>query len=362
MTFLLLLLQVARATFFTSPYSADEVRNKQAVLETDRGTIVIQLLPEVAPNHVGHFIKLAREGAYAGTTFHRVIRYGIIQGGDPLSKDPAKSQAYGTGGLGKIRAEFNAERHTAGAVSAVLVPNQKDSAGDQFFICASDQLALDGQYTVFGRVVEGLEVVQEISAVDADANGRPASRIVITRVTIRDARPPAPPPFTTETPADLAAYRVVLDTTMGEIEMEFLADVAPGHVRRVLQLSAAGAYDGVGVHRVVKGFVIQTGAMAYRAAPLTLAQQKLTEPLPPEFSATPNAPGLISMARGDDPASATTSFFICVGDCKALDGQYTAFARVSRGMDVVRAIEAVEVTGEAPRAPIAITRARVVKR
>ena len=138
-----------------------------------RGTFVIQLLPEAAPNHVGHFMKLARDGAYSGTIFHRVIRYGIIQGGDPWSKDPARAADYGKGGLNELKAEISPEKHTAGAVAAVLTPGNRDSAGAQFFICATDQPTLDGQYTVFGRVVEGLEVVQQITAAEADANGAP---------------------------------------------------------------------------------------------------------------------------------------------------------------------------------------------
>src|SRR5690349_4767862 len=181
--------------FFQSPYTLDQMKGKQAVVETSMGTIVFQLLTDVAPNHVGHFMKLAGDGSYAGTTIHRVIRYGIIQGGDPLSKDPSKAALYGTGGLGELKAEINSEKHTAGAVSAVLRPGQRDSAGAQFFICASDQPPLDGQYTVFGRVVEGLDIVQQISAVPADAEGHPASRIVIKSVTIRNTPPPPVDPF-----------------------------------------------------------------------------------------------------------------------------------------------------------------------
>ena len=101
--------------FFQSPYTLDQMKGKQAVVETSMGTIVFQLLPEVAPNHVGHFMKLAADGSYAGTTIHRVIKYGIIQGGDPLSKDPAKSALYGTGGLGELKAAISSEKHTAGA-------------------------------------------------------------------------------------------------------------------------------------------------------------------------------------------------------------------------------------------------------
>src|SRR5512133_1303445 len=87
----------ATAAPFTTPFSAAEMASKQAVVNTSMGTIVIDLKPDLAPNHVGYFIKLAREHAYDGTTFHRLIRMAIIQGGDPLSKDPAKASLYGTG-------------------------------------------------------------------------------------------------------------------------------------------------------------------------------------------------------------------------------------------------------------------------
>src|SRR6187431_1246278 len=86
-----------------------QMTGKQAVVETTAGTFVMDLRPDLAPNHVGYFMKLAREHAYDGTTFHRVIRMAIVQGGDPLSKDPAKHSLYGTGGLGMLKAEFSAE-------------------------------------------------------------------------------------------------------------------------------------------------------------------------------------------------------------------------------------------------------------
>lgn len=357
----LLALSQTRQTFFQSPYPPDQVKDKQAVVVTSEGTFVIQLLPDAAPNHVGHFIKLAREGAYTGTVFHRVIKYGIIQGGDPLSKDPAKTAQYGQGGLNLLRAEINSEPMTAGAVAAVLVPNVRDSAGAQFFICATDQPPLQGQYTVFARVVEGLEVVQHISAVAANAQGLPASRVEIASVTIRDTPPPVRDPLVDAPPAELAQYRAVLETTRGSIELEFLTDKAPETARSFLRLAAAGVYDGTGVHRVVPNFVIQTGALAYRDKPLTAAQQKLVGNLQPEFSDTPNVPGIVSMARGEDPASASTSFFICTGECRALDGKYTVFARVVSGMESVKAIAATPVDGETPREAIKLTRVSVRK-
>ena len=153
---------------------------KQAVIETTAGRIVIDLLPEQAPNHVGYFIKLAGEGAYNGTTFHRLIKHGIIQGGDPLSKDPAKAAQYGTGGLKVLAFEPGAGSHVRGAVSSVLVPGNRDSAGAQFFICVTPQPALDGQFTVFGRVVEGIGVVTKISEAPVDGAGKAAERIEMT--------------------------------------------------------------------------------------------------------------------------------------------------------------------------------------
>ena len=155
---------------FTTTQSVGQLSGKQAVLETTAGRFVIDLLPVSAPNHVAYFIKLAEEGAYTGTTFHRVVKFGIIQGGDPLSKDPARRDAYGTGGLGVLQAEPGAGKHTRGAVSSVILPGRPDSGGAQFFICVVDQPALDGQYTVFGRVVEGLAVVSRISEAEVDDN------------------------------------------------------------------------------------------------------------------------------------------------------------------------------------------------
>ncbi|MEO7191810.1 MAG: peptidylprolyl isomerase [Vicinamibacterales bacterium] len=348
-----------RPVYFTAAGPVEAMRGKQAVVETSAGTIVIQLLPDAAPNHVALFMKLATEGAYAGTTFHRIVRYGVIQGGDPLSRDPARTAQYGTGGLNQLRFETNTERQTAGAVSAVLLNGQRDTAGAQFFICATDQPGLDGQYTVFGRVVDGLEVVQAISAAPADAQGRPLDRAEIRRVTIRDT---PPEPFVSATPAEMAAARVVLETTMGTIELEMLPDKAPETVRSFLRLADAGVYDGIKVHRVVPNFVVQTGALAYRIQPLTSAQQRLVHNMPPEFTDTPNVPGMASIARGDDPGSGSTSFFICIGQCRALDGKYTVFARVAAGQAVLDAMSGVPVNGEAPQTDIVVRRARVEKK
>ena len=350
-----------KPAFFTSTLPASEIQNKQAVIETTAGTIVMDLLADAAPNHVAHFITRAREGAYDGTIFHRVIANGIIQGGDPLSKDPAQAERYGTGGLGELRFEPNNEKQTRGAVAAVLVPGDRDSAGSQFFIDIADQPALDGQYTVFARVVEGINVAQKISNVAA-ANQVPTERVVITKVTIREKPAAAPAPFSTESAEELAKYRATIETSMGNITLEFFPDRAPNHVRQFLRLAQLGAYDGTAFHRVVKGFVIQGGFMPTRREPLDEKQEAAMPPLNPEFSNTPHDRGIVSMARvGDDLASATSSFFIVLARAAALDGKYTVFGRVVSGMDVVDRIEAVPVDGETPVTRIDVTHIAVVK-
>jgi len=347
--------------FFKTPLALDEMRGKQAVVETSLGTFVLDLLPDAAPNHVGYFIELARKGAYDGTTFHRLVKYGIVQGGDPLSKDAAKPELYGRGGFGALEDEPNAEKHTRGAVSAVLQPGNPNSGGAQFFICVVDQTALDGQYPVFARVVDGMDVVEKISAEPVDANGRATGRIEIRTVTIRDTPPPEPEPFAGTPVEELARYRAVLETSLGEITIGFMPDKAPNTVRQFLRLAQAGVYDGMAFHRVVPGFVIQTGAMISRSTPLTDRQKRLVRPIPPEFNDTHHVKGVVSMARGDDPDSASTSFFIVAGDNPGLDGVYTAFGRVEAGMDVVDAIERVPRNGEAPVERVELKTVRVEK-
>jgi len=348
--------------FFTTPLTVDQMRNKQAVVETDLGTIVIDLMPEVAPNHVGYFIKSAEDGTYVGTTFHRVVRQGIVQGGDPLTKDPSKVDAYGTGGFGVLRAERNAEKNTRGAVSAVVGGGNPDSGGTQFFICVADQPGLDGTYDVFGRVSEGILVAQKISEVAADEKGRPKERVAVRSVAIRDKPAAGPEAFSTETAAELGAYRAILETSLGNITIEFAPDKAPEHVRNFLRLAQAGVYAGMGVHRVAKGFVIQTGYLPSRSEPLSEPQQRIVRNLQPEFNDTAHVKGTVSMARGENPASADTSFFIVLGPSPVLDGKYTAFGRVVEGLPVVEAIEQVPVNGEAPVTRVEIKSVRIEKR
>jgi len=352
--------QAPADTYFVNTLSAADIQNKQAVIETTMGTVVLDLLADAAPNHVAHFITRAREGVYDGTIFHRVIPNGIIQGGDPLSKDPAQSARYGAGGMRELRFERNNEQMTRGAVAAVLAPGMPDSGGTQFFICIFDQPAITGQYTVFGRVAEGLNVAAKISQVPAE-NTVPNERVVIRKVTVRDKPPSAPEPFTTETAEELSRYRAVLETSVGNVTFQFFPDKAPNHVRNFLRLASVGFYDGTAFHRVVKGFVIQGGFLPTRTEPLDITQDRYIQKMTPEFSDIQHDKGTVSLAHGDDPASGDTSFFIVLGRTPVLDGKYTAFGKVVEGMDVVEKIEQVPVNGETPVNRVELRRVTISK-
>ncbi len=334
---------------------------QQAVLETAQGNIVLDLLNDYASEHVAVFIKTARAGEYDGTTFFRLIRYGLIQGGDPLTKDPAARARYGSGGLNLVKAGKTDEKHTRGAVSAVQIPGKPDSAGTQFFICLTDQAALDGKYTVFARVAEGIMTAQKISEGAVDDKGLAVDRIVVTKVTIRDKPAATPEPFSTEPLEALAQYRAVLETSFGDVTLSFTPDKAPMHVRNFLRLAQAGVYDGMSFHRVVKGFVIQSGHIPSRQTPLDETQQRYVRTLKAEFNDQIHDLGTLSMARLEDPDSGSSSFFIVTARTTALDGKYTVFGRVESGLDVVRKIEAVAVNGDAPVQRVELRKVRLVR-
>jgi len=332
---------------------------KQAVVETTAGTFVIDLDAASAPLTTAYFMKTASAGGFNGTTFHKMIKYGIIQGGDPLTKDPSKRAQWGAGGLNAVKDEPRGAKMSRGSVAAVTIPGKADSAGQQFFVAVVDQPGLDGKYTVFGHVSDGIEAVQKISETPIDDKGVATERVEIKSVTIRDTPPIL---FGNDSVQDLATYRAILDTSAGPIAIEFYPDKARETVRQFLRLADAGVFNGVAFHRVAPGFVIQTGALNTRAAPLTEKQQKLVHNLTPEFNDTKHVKGIVSMARGEAPDSATTSFFICLGPSTALDGQYTAFGRVVDGMNVVEAIEQTPRTGEAPNTRIELKSVRIEKK
>ncbi|MBM3809272.1 MAG: peptidylprolyl isomerase [Acidimicrobiia bacterium] len=337
-----------------------EATGKQAVLDTSAGTIVLDLLSSKAPTHVALFIKTAESGQYDGTTFFRMIKYGIIQGGDPVTRDPAARGKYGSGGLNLLKPEINDEQQTRGAVSATTITGKPDSAGTQFFIAVTDQPGIDGRYTIFARVVEGMLVARKISETAVDGDGLAVDRVVVRKVSIRDKPADVPEPFSTESIEELSRYRAVLDTSLGEITVSFTPDKAPNHVRNFLRLAQSGLYDGMSFHRVVKGFVIQSGHLPTRG-PLTETQQKHVRQMKAEFNDTLHDKGILSMARLADPDSASTSFFIVTARADALDKAYSAFGKVESGMDVVEKIEAVALNGEEPVQRVELRKVTVVR-
>jgi len=160
--------------------------NEIGVIETTKGTIKVSFLEDVAPNHVANFKKLANDGFYNGTIFHRVIPGFMIQAGCPHTKTSDKSR-YGTGGPGRqVDAEFSDTKHVRGILSAAR-SGDPNSAGSQFFVMVADSSHLDGQYSAFGEVLEGMDVVDAIVSSPRGANDLPDERIELTSVTIQAA-------------------------------------------------------------------------------------------------------------------------------------------------------------------------------
>jgi peptidyl-prolyl cis-trans isomerase B (cyclophilin B) len=168
-----------------SPDTANEV----AVIKTSEGDMVVQFWTDAAPKTIENFKKLAKQGLYNGTIFHRIVKGFMIQGGDPNSKDPAKEDSYGAGGPGyKVKAEFNDHSHERGVISMAREPDP-DSAGSQFFICLAPVTRLDHQYTTFGKLIKGDDVLDKIGDTPVTRNSmgepsKPTKRITIDKIDI----------------------------------------------------------------------------------------------------------------------------------------------------------------------------------
>ncbi len=161
-----------------------------ATIHTTVGSMTLEFWPDVAPKTVENFLKLAREGFYDGSAFHRIVKGFMIQGGDPLTKDPSQEQRWGTGGPGyQIDAEFNDKKHVRGVISMARSQNP-NSAGSQFFICLDTASFLDGQYTGFGQLSAGEDVLIKIGDTPTSMAGgeksKPETRIEITSIEVSD--------------------------------------------------------------------------------------------------------------------------------------------------------------------------------
>jgi len=202
--------EVPAASAAPAPTPAPVPAKEQAVIKTSKGEMTVEFWDDVAPKTVANFKKLAKEGFYNGTAFHRIIKGFMIQGGDPNTKDPSKEGIYGVGDPGyKIKAEFNEKKHERGVLSMARSVDH-DSAGSQFFICLDPAPNLDLRYTGpnkftctgFGRVVKGEDVLLKIGDTPVASNGRerskPTERVTVENVKIisapETAAPAAPAP------------------------------------------------------------------------------------------------------------------------------------------------------------------------
>jgi peptidyl-prolyl cis-trans isomerase B (cyclophilin B) len=192
------LLIVAALLLSSAVFAAEEKKEEKtsmntlkevAIIKTSEGEMVVQFWTDAAPNTIQNFKKLARQGFYDGTIFHRIVKEFMIQGGDPNSKDPAKEESYGQGGPGyKIKAEFNDHSHERGVISMARGPDP-DSAGSQFFICLAPVHRLDHQYTTFGKLSKGEDVLEKIGDIPVTRNSageisKPTKRVVIESIKI----------------------------------------------------------------------------------------------------------------------------------------------------------------------------------
>jgi cyclophilin family peptidyl-prolyl cis-trans isomerase len=326
------------------------------VITTDLGVIRFEFLPDKAPKHVTNFIKLARENFYDGSAFFRVISGGIIQGGDPLLKNPATPRdRWGTGALNLLPDEFSDTKHLRGIVSTVRIPGKQGSDGAQFFICSVPQAQLDGQYSAFGQVTEGIDIVDRISQVPADSNQLATTPVRISSIRIE---PKKVEPFKDAT-VDQLRREVLLKTSLGEIALEIDSSLAPEHARNFLKLVQTGWYDRTAFHRIIPGFVIQGGLPGTRAGQGGHPADRWVRKLKGEFTRVPHVRGVLSMARTNDPDSAETSFFIVLAPAPHLDGKYTVFGRMIGGWDTLEKIESVARDGETPRDRIELIEAAI---
>jgi len=170
----------------TKPEAKSETKatKEVAVIKTSEGEMILEFYPDLAPKHVENFKTLAKKGFYDGQCFHRVIPGFMIQGGDPNTKDESKKSQWGQGGPGyTIKAEFNSKHHARGILSMARTPDP-DSAGSQFFICHADASSLDNQYTVFGNLIKGFDVLDKIATTPTEAANRPIKRMAIESIKI----------------------------------------------------------------------------------------------------------------------------------------------------------------------------------
>lgn len=336
---------------------AVDPKDVEAVVTTDAGVFRMEFAPNKAPKHVEQFLARTRQGYYDGSAFFRVLANGLIQGGDPLLKNAKTPRAqWGTGGLSLLADEFSDMKHERGVVSTVSIPNKANSGGAQFFVCVSPQYQLDGKYSAFARVTEGMDVVEKISQTPVDVSGVTQTPVRIVKVTIEKK---LEEPFLHATPEELHKT-VSLKTTLGDIKIQMQPEWAPEHVRQFLRLTQTGWYSGTAFFRISKNFVVQGGMADNRSSGPIHPGDRWVHTLKAEFrNDVKHTRGIVSMAHGDDPDSATTSFFLMLNAAPSLDGKFSAFGKIVEGLDILDAFEKEDVDGENPKRRLEIISASI---
>lgn len=293
------------------------------VMELRSGPVLIRLRPDKAPKHAKRIKELVHDGFYDGLTFHRVIDGYFAQGGDPKGD--------GTGGTGRtIPFEVNDMKHVRGAVSMAR-KKSKNSADSQFFILTGDIPSYDGQFTVFGEVISGIENVDEIKKGNRKKNGRvlhPDSMISVRMASdIIESEKKAKQIAAKANEVGDAENTLIMQLTSGPVVIKMLPEVAPKHVARIKELVRKGFYDGLAFFRVIDGQFAQTGD------PQNNGRGGSGETLPAEFSDLPMKRGTVAMAlRKSDPDSADSQFFIIYEEIAEFQGRYTIWGEIVEGM------------------------------
>ncbi len=343
----------ARDGMYSSPpgITIDPDRIYLATFETEKGDIVVELFASKAPNTVSNFIFLARQGFYDSTTFHRVIAGFMAQGGDPTGT--------GRGGPGyKFDDEFSTDLKHDGPGVLSMANSGRNTNGSQFFITLAATPWLDGQHTVFGKVVDGLDVLNAISLRDPSTATEPGDLLKTIRIQevpesrlpestpaalgqtgqiampedplLRNNLYPARPAMVIDTAKE---YQATIKTEKGDIVIELYDDEVPNTVNNFVFLAREGFYDTTTFHRVIADFMVQggdptgtgTGGPGYK--------------FEDEFVSTlkHDSPGVLSMANSGANTNGS-QFFITLAATPWLDGQHTVFGKVVDGLDVLSQI------------------------
>ncbi len=339
-----------------SAADAGPARETVAVMKTTQGPVTLRFFPDKAPEHVKNFLSHAKSGLYKKTFFHRVMKDFMIQGGDPNTKDddPDNDGQGGHSYKGKsstLKSEFNDTPHLRGVLSMAREEGP-DTAGSQFFIMVKDNSGLDGKYTVFGRVIKGMDAVDKIveqpgEPIPGAGGVNPKEHQYIEDITVEEWT--VDDVYISEarefgSANCLRQPMAVLETSQGEIGLTFFGDKAPEHVRNFLQHCRSGYYSGTCFHRVAPDSLVQGGD------PNTKNQDPADDGkgghswkgkdtfLKDEFSDQKHVRGVVTMARGEGPDSAGSQFLILLADKPELDGKSSAFGRVIFGIEAAEAI------------------------